>query len=159
MIEKFNELTPREKILYIVSFAAIFLVLYFLVLIMPVKGKISRAQKQLAATEANWSKFQTALGEYRALPAADTASRSGSLLSNIETIVQKTALSDSVSYLKPFTSQKSAEGAEIKLDNISGESLLSFLHEAQQKQIKVVKANLTDNDLDGLWTVKLFLEI
>ncbi|MHC9539237.1 MAG: type II secretion system protein GspM [Vulcanimicrobiota bacterium] len=157
MFKRFNELSTREKIVFTAGGALIFLLLYLGLFLLPSMQNISRMKKQCAALSKDWITLQGYVQEYRNLPIdASPPPERVSVIAFLEQCGSQLKIGK-ITYLKPFSSGKS-EGAEIKIDNITGEELTRFLHQIQEAQINITRINVRDNNMDGLWTVKMFLE-
>ncbi len=157
MLQKFNELTQKEKIT-IILVIVLSIILYLTAIVIPLTSRIEKAKMKVASLSQTALQIEKGITEYRSLPALVQVKREGSLLSSVEKIASDTSVTKNIGYLKPFSAQKGMEGAEVKLNNISGNDFTLFVHRIQTQQINITKASLKDNDLDGLWNVRLFVE-
>jgi type II secretory pathway component PulM len=158
MFKRFNELSQREKIVFSAGGALIFILLYLGLFLLPAMQDIGRMKKQCAALSRDWTTLQGYVQEFRNLPQqASPPPERVSVIAFLERCGSTLKIERKIQYLKPFSSG-TKEGAEIKLDNITGEELTRFLYMIQQGQINITRINVRDNNIDGLWTVKIFLE-
>lgn len=157
MLQKFNELTQREKITLILVIL-LSIILYLTAIILPLSSRIGKAKTKVTSLSQTALQIEKGIKEYRSLPAPIQIKREGSLLSSVEKIAAESSVTKNIGSLKPFSAQKGMEGAEVRLNNISGNDFTLFVHKIQAQQINITKASLKDNDLDGLWNVRLFME-
>ena len=158
MINKFNALPLKEKVMYVAALVMA-VIIYIAFIISPLVGKLNRSNATLSDVRENKAKIEAALKEYRSLPNVKIHKRTESLLSLVEKKSSVSSIAKNIVYLKPFTaSTRGLEGAEIKLNNVAGPDLIDFIHKLYGNHINITKASFKDNDLDGLWTVRLFLE-
>ncbi|GEM_PF-1857224 len=158
MFKRFNELSHREKIVFSAGGVVIFLLLYLGLFLLPSMQDISRMKKQRTALLKEWTTLQGYVQEYRNLPQqASPPPERASVIAFLEQCGNQIKIEKKIVYLKPFSAGK-GEGAEIKIDNITGDELTRFLHLIQGAQLNITRINVRDPNMDGLWTVKIFLE-
>lgn len=157
MLSKFNELSNKDKVNVIIIFVCL-LIIYVGIIMNPI-GKISKEKARLKSLKANSQKIEQLLSQYKAIPENNIPKRTDSLLATAERITAQSNISKNISYIKPFSSsRKGLEGAEIKINNISGKEIVDFIDRVQRQQITITKISIKDNELDGLWTVRLYME-
>lgn len=157
-MEKLKNLSLVEKIALGAAICIVFLVLYITLFLSPTLGDIKKLNKELASNAKKWSELQALVQEERSLPVAGAPKERPSLLSWLEESGNQLKISSKIVYLKPTTIPGKGEGAELKLDGITGDELLRFIHMMREAQVNIVSINLRDHGLTGLWTVKMFLE-
>ncbi|MDQ7823939.1 MAG: type II secretion system protein GspM [Candidatus Eremiobacteraeota bacterium] len=158
MAMNLKDLSPREKIIYGVGVPIILLMLYVVFFILPSLEHIRVAKKQIAAYRGQWKQIEAEIERYRNLPAVTSPAERVSLLSFLEQSGNNLKIDKKIVYLKPFSTTGNKEGAEVKIDDITGDELIKLIHLVQEARISIVKINVKDHNLDGLWTLKLFLE-
>ncbi len=157
MLSKFKEMSQKEQNTFI-AVCILSVVFYIAIIVLPPLDRIHKAEKKLSVMTVTAVEIEKGIAEYRSLPDDSAPKRSGSLLSAVEKTAAETSISRSIAYLKPFSAQKGLDGAEIKLNNITGKDIVEFIDKLQKQQVNITKINMKDNDLDGLWTVRLFME-
>ena len=157
MLSKFSELSKKDKINVLIICVCL-LIIYLGVIMNPI-AKIGKERAKIKALQANSLKIEKLLNEYKAIPESSVPKRTDSLLATAEKITAQANISKNISYIKPFSaSRKGLEGAEIKINNISGKEIIDFIDRVQKQQITITKLSIKDNELDGLWTVRLYME-
>ena len=154
----FNELSVKERIIFGVGTVVAIFLLYLSLFLLPALKNISDARKDLNKRIQQWAELQSLVEENANLPTSSAPPERVSLLAFLEQSGNSLNISNKIVYLKPLTTTEKGESAEVKIDNVTGEELMRFLHRIQQAQIKITQINLRDHNLDGLWTVKMFLE-
>jgi type II secretory pathway component PulM len=157
-VRKLNELSSRERILVLGGGALAAFLLYLGIFLLPTIAHIKKTQKAITLLAKEWAQLQTVVQDYRNLPTVAPPPERVSLLSFLEQSGNVLQIEKKVAYLKPFTVSGKKEGAEIKLDNVTGEEIIKLTHRLQQARITIIKINLRDHNMDGLWTAKIFLE-
>lgn len=157
-LNNFNNLTVREKIIFGIGGAIIFVFLYLGIFIFPSLEKIKILKKQTASLSKDWVEMQKLAETYENLPKQAPSPERASLLPYLEETGRTLKIDKKIVYLKPFSTTSKSEGAEMKIDDISGEDTVKFLFKLKEARIKILKMNLRDHNIDGLWTVKVFLE-
>jgi len=156
MLLKFKNLSQKDKVYFIIVCICI-LILYIGFLMVPI-GNIRKNEKDLNRLKASVPGIEKKLAEYKSIPDMEVKKRTSSLFSVVEKTAQEISISKSISYIKPFSAPRGLEGVEVKINNITGKEILEFVDRIQKQQIVITKMNLKDNDLDGLWTVRLYME-
>jgi len=153
-----NDLPLRQKIVYGAGGGLIFILLFTGIFILPSMDTTKKLKKQLKALSTEWTILQGYVQEYRNLPEVKPPPERVSLLSFLEESGRALQLEKKIAYLKPFSPDGKKEGAELKVDDISGDELIRLIHRIQGAQITITKMNLKDHNMDGRWTAKIFLE-
>jgi type II secretory pathway component PulM len=153
-----NDLPLRQKIIYGLGGALILVLLFLGVFLLPTLDNTKKLKKQVRSLSAEWALLQGYVQEYRNLPEVKPPPERVSLLSFLEESGRSLQLEKKIVYLKPFTTGGKTEGAELKIENVSGDELIKLIHRIQGAQITITRMNLRDHNMDGLWTAKIFLE-
>jgi type II secretory pathway component PulM len=157
-LRKLSELSHRERLIALGGGAIAAFLLYLGLFLLPAQAHIKKTQKTVTLLAKEWAQLQAVVQDYRNLPTVAPPPERVSLLSFLEQSGSVLQIEKKIAYLKPFTVSGKKEGAEIKLDNVTGEEIIKFTHRLQQARITIIKINLRDHNMDGLWTAKIFLE-
>jgi type II secretory pathway component PulM len=157
-VRKLDELSSREKTIVIGGSIIAIVLLYQGIFLMPVLAHIKKSRKALTLLSKEWTEIQAVAQDYRNLPAVAPPPERVSLLAFLEQSVNALQIDKKIVYLKPFTMSGKKEMAEIKIDNVTGEEIIRFTHRMQQARITIIKINVKDHNMDGLWTAKILLE-
>lgn len=159
-MQALNDLSMREKIVLGGGAIIVLILLYMGLFLFPTVKKIQTSRKQLSILQKQWAEMKNDVDENRSLQITGEGvpTEQVSLVAFLEKSGNSLNISNKIAYLRPSTTVDKGEGAEVKLDNVTGEEIMRLLHGIQKARIKVVSINLRDHNLDGLWTVKIFLE-
>jgi type II secretory pathway component PulM len=151
-----RKLDPKEKKIVTIGGIALAILLYLAVFIFPTLDNISKYENKLKNSKTDFKTLENLVLEHRAHQSNATQKHEGTLLSYVEQKAADLKMQDQIGYLRPFGDK--GEGAELKIDSISGENLIKFMYELQQGKIKIGQLQMSDFEGDGVWTAKLFLE-
>lgn len=148
----------QDNIAYILVGISIFAIL-FLGIIMPQNNSIKENKKLLSAKKKEIVEIEKLVEEYKSLPVVLSSSNSGkSLLARVDSISTELSLKKRMGQIKSLSSKKNKEGADVRFDLLNIKEITDLILTLKRDKIKIVRARLRDNDIDGLWNLSLILE-
>lgn len=148
----------QDNIAYILVGISIFAIL-FLGIIMPQNNSIKENKKLLSAKKKEIVEIEKLVEEYKSLPVVSSSSNSGkSLLARVDSISTELSLKKRMGQIKSLSSKKNKEGADVRFDHLNIKEITDLILTLKRDKIKIVRARLRDNDIDGLWNLSLILE-
>lgn len=148
----------QDNIAYILVGISIFAIL-FLGIIMPQNNSIKENKKLLSAKKKEIVEIEKLVEEYKSLPVVSSSSNSGkSLLARVDSISTELSLKKRMGQIKSLSSKKNKEGADVRFDLLNIKEITDLILTLKRDKIKIVRARLRDNDIDGLWNLSLILE-
>ena len=148
----------QDIIAYILVGLIIFAILFF-GFILPQNSNIKQNKRILSAKKKELVEVQKLLKEYKSLPVVSKTSNSGrSLLARVDSISSELSLKKRMGQIKSLSSKKNREGADVRFDNLNIKEITDLILILKRDKIRIVRARLKDNDIDGLWNLSLILE-
>jgi len=153
-----NELSQRDKYLLLVGGCVAFLLLYLGLFLLPMRDGIAREERKIARLRRDFQEMVTLLRVKHSFPKETAAGRGGmSLVPFIAKTAKEAGVDDEkIGYLRPFGAE--GTGAELKLEDVSGETVVRLIYNLQKASVRVTRLNMKDYEHDGNWVVKIFLE-
>lgn len=134
-------MNQREKYMVLAGTAGVGLFLLFQLIVFPVKEKLAKTKREIRIKTAGYSEMLDLKKEYDALMEKSSLSLTGfserepdfTLFSFLDRLAGKAGVKDHISYMKPSTAVKNVNRVtlslvEMKLQSVSMEQLLSYLH-------------------------------
>ena len=149
----------QDNIAYVLVGISIFAIL-FLGVIMPQNNSIEQNKKVFYAKKKELVEVQELLEEYKSLPivSANTSNIGRSLLARVDSISSELSLKKKMGHIKSLSSKKNKEGADVRFDSLNIKEITDLILTLKRDKIRIVRARLRDNDIDGLWNLSLILE-
>ena len=131
-----------------------FLILYVGFFLLPSLDSIKAQERSIASNKKNRIKLKKLLEQ---VPKSENTAEE-KFEGSLSAFVEKTAKEQEVTigYIRPYG--KKSEGVEIKIDEMSGEKLVKFIYEMENKGIVISRLNTRDYSGNGIWVVKFNLE-
>ena len=97
---------------------------------------------------------------YKSLPVKVKSSNNGkSLLAKVDFISSELSLKKRMEQIKAIdSSKKNKDRVDVRFGNLNIKEVTDLILNLKRDNIKIKKAKLKDNDLDGLWILSLSLE-
>ncbi|MCD4783312.1 MAG: type II secretion system protein M [Candidatus Eremiobacteraeota bacterium] len=146
--------TTRENIILTIGSLVILMLAYSLIFLFPTLDKIDRQKTRLKANGKNKIKLRKLLESHQKSAPQEEKKFQGSLSAFVEKKAKK--LEIKITYIKPYG--KKSEGVEIKIDEMTGNELLDFIHEMEDSGVTISRFNARDYKGTGVWVVKFNLE-
>ena len=129
-------------------------------MIAPQIKSITQNKRILAIKKRELAEFELLLKSYKSLPVKIKSSNNGkSLLAKVDFISSELSLKKRMEQIKAVgTSKKNKEAVDVKFGNLNIKEVTDLILNLKRDNIKIKKAKLKDNDLDGLWILSLSLE-
>ena len=148
----------QDNIAYVLVGFVVFLLLFW-GFVLPQTKSIKQNKEIFFAKRKELVELERLLAEYKSLPPVVSSSHKGqSLLARIDSISSELSLKKKMGHIKSISAKKNKEGADVKFDNLNIKDVTDLILILKRDKIKIVRARLKDNDLDGLWSLSLVLE-
>ena len=149
----------QDNISYVLTGILIFALLFGL-LINPQIKSISQNKRDLSIKKRELAEFESLLESYKSLPVKVKSSNRGkSLLAKVDFISSELSLKKRMEQIKAVDSSKrNKDRVDVRFGNLNIKEVTDLILNLKRDNIKIKKAKLKDNDLDGLWILSLSLE-
>jgi general secretion pathway protein M len=142
------KLEPRDKKILIIGGAVAAVILFYAFVFSPLTGDLSRKRDSIPKKERDVAEMRVLRERYlemqrRLQQAQAAAGQRGPLLTEIENITKRAALSGKIVSLKPQAGAQT-EGykesiVEIKLDNVTLYDIVNYVHLLEKAQLRIRK--------------------
>ena len=149
----------QDNISYVLVGVAVFALLFGF-LIAPQTKSISQNKRELSVKKRELAEFERLLEAYKSLPVKVKSSNNGkSLLAKGDFISSELSLKKRMEQIKAIdSSKKNKDRVDVRFGNLNIKEVTDLILNLKRDNIKIKKAKLKDNDLDGLWILSLSLE-
>ncbi len=149
----------QDNISYVLVGVAVFALLFGF-LIAPQTKSISQNKRELSVKKRELAEFERLLEAYKSLPVKVKSSNNGkSLLAKVDFISSELSLKKRMEQIKAIdSSKKNKDRVDVRFGNLNIKEVTDLILNLKRDNIKIKKAKLKDNDLDGLWILSLSLE-
>ena len=149
----------QDNISYVLVGVAVFALLFGF-LIAPQIKSISQNKRELSVKKRELAEFERLLEAYKSLPVKVKSSNNGkSLLAKVDFISSELSLKKRMEQIKAIdSSKKNKDRVDVRFGNLNIKEITDLILNLKRDNIKIKKAKLKDNDLDGLWILSLSLE-